>query len=141
MTEEIKKELRLGNYLKDDTGVLCTVSRIETEELTEWNGSDVSSIICKIVNTKNRYIEVENDAFVLVELTTEILEKCGFKCFKNSNVSSHFCIKDNPRIDIEIIGELFYVQLLGTVVKKVTYLHELQNIYYALTAQELNIEL
>lgn len=67
-----------------------------------------------------------------IELTEEILFKCGFK------EDDLFYHKD------DIIISNFYEDFLtldGYDCSKIRYLHQLQNLYFALTNQELNIEL
>lgn len=32
-----QNELRIGNYIKSDDGIICEVSRIESKEFTKWN--------------------------------------------------------------------------------------------------------
>jgi hypothetical protein len=69
-----------------------------------------------------------------IPLTEDILLKCGFECFEFDNgqpnqyrfKSRLIVIRDNVFVDY------------GSSVK-ILYIHQLQNLYFALTGEELNI--
>lgn len=76
--------------------------------------------------------------FEPIELTEEILLKCGFeKTIVNTmikawlNFSFYLTIRDD--------GDLFYEWKGGNI--QVKYLHQLQNLYFSLHNKELEIEL
>lgn len=93
----------------------------------------------------NYYLRSENDncgywidQFNPIPLTEEILLKCCFeKTIVNTmikawlNFSFYLTIRDD--------GELFYEWKGGNI--QVKYLHQLQNLYFALTNKELEINL
>jgi hypothetical protein len=73
-----------------------------------------------------------------IPLTFEILEKCGFKW---NNNTSQWHIGTNPvtmdwLFEIKPIGETFCYQNGYFII---TYIHQLQNLYFALTGTELII--
>jgi hypothetical protein len=96
-----------------------------------------------------------------IPLTPELLEKCGFKKWKgrvmeNTNIwmkkyeheAGYFDVDNKPVINTSTIGirqyyghslpdEFFYTDHHS----KIEYLHQLQNLYYALTGEELEINL
>lgn len=83
-----------------------------------------------VVSTENDYPE----QFEPIPLTPEILEKCGFE-------DKNPWQRDNIVIDSE--SRLIIVDQTGygvIVARDVTYLHRLQNIFYALKGQELEIK-
>ena len=128
-------ELRIGNYLFDDeTNDIMIVSRIETEEYTEWNSGNEFNIICLKNGFNKTYFEGN---FRPIPLTEDILLKCGFKkeldAFyrKNKSQMIEVCFHDN--------GILITNQ--SVCLSSIKYLHQLQNLYFALTNQELTITL
>lgn len=75
------------------------------------------------------------ETYTPIILTEEILLKCGFKRFPWGLVINELLFKDDLKcsfLELEI-GNGFRV--------KVNFLHQLQNLYFALTGKELEIEL
>lgn len=78
------------------------------------------------------------DELTPIPLTEEILLKCGVyydidsDTFKISNCSLQLDIFDFEEYDCVVFGESLI---------QIKYLHQLQNLYHALTGQELEIEL
>ena len=74
-----------------------------------------------------------------IELTEDILLKCGFE----RHSTNHFWF----RYGFFCISILGYVELISWDMKvfkidvKITYLHELQNVIFALTQKELTVQL
>lgn len=85
--------------------------------------------------------ELNNDGFYQFDpilLTPEILEKCGF--VTDMNDTYYYEFEENFRLGyIEYLGEKNYF-LDGYVytLKAIRYLHELQNLYFSLTGNEIN---
>lgn len=65
-----------------------------------------------------------------IQLTPEILEKCGFK--NDFKVGRHAD---------DFVNDVYSVMYKHAIVTKVKHLHQLQNLYYALTGEELTVEL
>ena len=91
---------------------------------------------------KPRQIEAKvlNDKLYLgaiqpIPLTEEILLKCGFK-----KVNKIFYRKGALTIEIQSFGH-FRISLDKKMLCNVKHLHQLQNLYFALTNEELKIEL
>lgn len=115
-------ELRLGNYVYDNLGGLLKIKGISTE-------SDL------------RHIKP-------IPLTEEILLKCGF--VKDEEYDEGGLI--DFRYELNLLNksisftsnwnteDCFYVNLTQCGVD-VFYLHQLQNLYFALTGEELTINL
>lgn len=92
----------------------------------------------------NYYLRSENDncgywidQFNPIPLTEEILLKCGFK--KRSD--GHFNMFKHSEVDIIICNDFSSWQCDGInfSVNRIKYLHQLQNLYFALIGKELNI--
>lgn len=116
-------ELRVGNWVMDDAPS-CPVFRKITPELIQYvalNGEGTLSAIT---------------------LTPEILEKCGFENIMNSglyklriNDSFSFLISNIGSITLELHGANWDMRL------KIKHIHKLQNLYFTLTGEELQINL
>lgn len=110
-------ELRLGNWIMvAGTGELHPVK----------------------VNIDNlRSIAIHNGPAAGIELTPEILKKAGF-------AEGHIMIWD-AGIKLNFWdGKAFIGNLTSTnatIVKDITYLHQLQNLFFALTGTEIDIKL
>jgi len=126
------KELRIGNYVNyfDKTVIISKI------ELSHIGCSDKNSIMINCYNQK--------DAFKPIPLTEEWLLKFGFKDRSRT-------LKNKMSYGIEI-GKMeiawyrldnktrFQTIENGFIMKCVTYVHELQNLYFALTNEELTIK-
>jgi hypothetical protein len=110
-----KNELRVGNYVSAGQLGFVTVSEVtsKTEELSSP-----------------------------ITITHEILEKCGFEKTKYEH-----------KIEAGTYGTIYYKNGVTSLhyaigweseeeeVSHIKYLHQLQNLYFALTGEELNINL
>lgn len=79
-----------------------------------------------------RVIDEECKRLSPIPLTPEILEGCGFE---KENV--WFC---NRNIDIKMLDNIYEVYI-NEILTKVQSLHQLQNLYFALTGEELTVKL
>ena len=132
----IANELRIGNYL-----------------LQYGEVGKIVEIGIKHKGDTNYYLRSENDncgywidQFKPISLTEEILLKCGFKITKNDEYPFKYVINKGMRDEIEIEdlnSTTCFVLSHGRrfSVVKIKYLHQLQNLYFALTGKELEIEL
>lgn len=115
------QELRIGNYIQRN-GIACTVELIngETDDVY-FLGKDFYS------NSNVRYIEP-------IYLNKDWLFKFGFKIYEFDNKANQFRFKD--RLIVYRDGFLYDY---GTSVK-LEFVHQLQNLYFALTGAELTCE-
>jgi hypothetical protein len=121
-------ELRIGNWVN----------------LTKWKGETVTHQIREIV------IQDEFKDCSPITLTTEILEKCGFD-YKVNGFNHEFrrgkC--EGEYLDYLLLNrhepssyyKLIHVMGEVVLVDKIYYLHQLQNLYFALTNTELIVNL
>jgi hypothetical protein len=142
MAIELNK-LRLGNFVFDDENKIMKVARIETSEYTKWNSGENFSIIIENLIDKNNYYISEINA---IPITEEWLLKLGFnKVYKKGYIGIDVNHSDFVLTEPKIIGDWqdFYVFQFtaGNVpkFKALKYVHELQNLYFALTDEELKI--
>ena len=105
----VAQELRIGNLIEQ--GVIEMMSQNAV-----W------------INEKLLLI----DEIQPIPLTEEWLLKFGFEKFKGNNTD---CFLDNFETSCNM--ELFFWK--GTQIKNINYVHQLQNLYFALTEKELTL--
>ena len=118
-------ELRIENWIIID-GVVQKVDRIGQDPLLESNGIELFYI--------NRY---RVDECFPIPLTPEILVKAGFECS-----SKGFWIHPNwYNLSLKYMRGTHALRcnFMDIVANNIDYLHQLQNLYFALTGQELPI--
>jgi hypothetical protein len=121
-------ELRIGNYVLDtDDDSLMVVSRLESTEYTQWNSGDFYNITCKCPN--DNYYE---GLFKPIPLTEEWLLKFGFK--KNDEG------RYDKRMELILENKVYHFKQGWTNVE-LKYVHQLQNLYFAITGEELICQL
>lgn len=99
-----------------------------------WNG-EIRDIGKGSIVFLDSYNEEDFEEFSGIPLTTEILQECGFVknengIFVNNQVWIDAGFKFTP-----VYCEGSFKRFIG---KGIIHLHELQNLYYALTGEELN---
>ncbi len=136
-------ELRVGNYVKF----------IDSEEFHKVEG------MVNPINNEERVIQLygncipnREDQIYPVPLTPEVLEKCGFNkdpewwgdliSYYNRKIEG---VEDiGPSIDIRFGNEESDLEELDALFigqqdfKRIKYLHQLQNLYFTLTGEELD---
>lgn len=121
-------ELRIGNYIQ--------------VKYKEWTIERVDAITIEILG------ESGNDEYQPVPLTPEILEKCGaYNESGNENIYS-YVIEVGGEDDIHIIyrggvdiEDRYYIYCRGADLRppfQIKYVHQLQNLYFALSGSELD---
>lgn len=125
-------DLRIGNYFK--------------AEHYSFDFFKVQEIRSNFVIFNSGSLFYEN--IQPIELTEEILLKCGFEkfndnCFMiNYNMQGQLFIFSN-KTQVGVVNNInvpFYYMFNG-LIHTLQYLHQLQNLYFALTNQELTINL
>lgn len=127
------KELRIGNWIrqsKRNNGIDCIEEDLQVKNINS-KGLNIASNECPI------YYEWQ--WFESIPLTGEILEKCGFekvknglglRCVNQGNESTINSLFNGYPITLEVYGS-------RTPLWNIKYLHQLQNLYFALTGKEL----
>lgn len=88
--------------------------------------------------------EIYSNKYNPIPLTPELLQKCGFKKYNNAWVPIDYNEKDYNRWRFTIWDQFDGEDLKYNSAEfqiSLTSLHQLQNLYYALTGQELQIKL
>ena len=119
----IKTELRIGNPCRDHVG-----RDVEILELLE----DYTRV--KINPENKEWISIGYEQLQPIKLSREILVQLGFK--SNPYLPDLHNI-GSEHYNVVIKGDDFIFRGLGASIIEVKYLHELINLYYALTKQEL----
>jgi len=116
------KDLRIGNWVKLDKYFykVYSVNPLENKLI------DKDKIIIS-----GWYV----DGIKPIQLTEEILLKCGFK-----KINKIYFRKGALTIEVQSFGH-FRVSFDGKMLVNLKHLHQLQNLYFALSNEELNIEL
>ena len=124
-------ELRLNNYLQLD-GEIYQVNEVNNNlqcvELKRQNQSNPNI---------NEYEECDLDYPWLnpVGLTNEILLSLGFENFNTALIKGEYILKQQPNlewsVDIEPMDKFYHT------IATIKSVHQLQNIYFALTDEEL----
>ena len=122
------KELRINNWVKHNN------------EFLQVDGIDDIDVFNKQMG------EVPLHTVQPIPLTEEILLKCGFE--KRYFLNDFFIVINDVKtiLIIEIIFDNIFIYLCASNEKKVrlanaNFLHQLQNLYFALTCTELEINL
>lgn len=105
--------------------------------------------VCKITSISNKYIGYETksrigecliECLTPIELSEEILLKCGWKwnvecdCFEGKDARMYLTYKH-----VNNSYEMFNYITKTLITKRIFYLHQLQNLYFALTNEELTV--
>lgn len=116
------KELRIGNYLHDRNGRLCKV--------TELNETDFKACALKeaITSLPHKPITLTVERLIKAGVVVRISEisKCG-----HAYIGLLSLWIDNGKIYYSLINRLVRIETV----------HQLQNLYYELTGEELEIKL
>ena len=111
------QELRIGNYVQDLVGAPCRVRAINEGGISIKGGGYSASV----------------EMFKPIELTNDILSKCGFDVKFTNGGFIKWQKDDFKLIDRRLPYPLNYSA-------RVVYLHQLQNLYFALTGEELTLK-
>jgi len=129
-----KKDLRIGNSVMLE-GKILTVKAIEHNPVTDrW-----------YVKVYENYSQIKCEYLEPIPLTEELLVKCGFQ-YLNGRTDGELTL-DILHYEFDFVeGELVTKSRYEEVYKReklphIKSLHQLQNLYFALTKQELTIEI
>lgn len=126
-------ELRIGNWVTElIKNRIVAIDGIESNQDFVW---------VNYLNGSGQYKVGIND-IEPIPLTPEILEKCGFEITGQTEHPNNIWTKygEESKFELEQIIHFFLYdnKCFGT---QVNYLHQLQNIYFSLTGEELDVKL
>jgi hypothetical protein len=124
-----KDELKVGSLVQDYSGRIYRLSYMDVTFFNEKEGNFIPVLLDKKILVKCFFTEEEtNDFFDVYCLLFRKVEKIK----KQTQIQSQkFLLKKYKKDNFYIYGGAFKLQ----------YLHELQNLYFALALQQLKIEL
>lgn len=116
-------ELRIGNYVKDAVSGEWMV----VDEL----GENVGAVLLN----RDKYPLPDGWKMDYIHLTSEVFQKVGFEC-----TSKGFYYRLNFPVTVKLTGGNWLVKSKShDPLTSVKYLHQLQNLYYSLTGEELPV--
>ncbi|MDP9954687.1 hypothetical protein J2X97_000324 [Epilithonimonas hungarica] len=124
------RELRIGNYVSQGNQT-CEIKGIHTQSYGEKENKDCHFYVKVLSNDNRNYEAVKDYEIDPISLTEEWLLKFGFEKTKNFK----YIHNKLPNHKI-VFGNGFY---LSYVINEIKYVHQLQNIHFALTGEELQI--
>lgn len=127
------RELRINNYVLCKNEV-CRVNMINRGDIVEVSTIDSDSV-------RECFVEdILSDRIYPIPLTEELLLKCGFKKINHISGYSFFSMERNNKNGANIdIYKSYSTVGSNTSVPHIQFLHQLQNIYFALTGKELEV--
>lgn len=121
------RELRIGNlvFIHDEVDSICEIGQAN-------NG------YCN----NNGYFNFDKGAIEPIPLTKELLLKCGFEDTTGGWGGSQGCdyYYKKGNFEIQTYDSDIFWHLKGAFEIKIKYLHQLQNLYFALKNEELTIK-
>lgn len=140
-------ELRIGNYVFDDEGVLSKINGFQpyghSVRCDENEGCELLIDLYPQDGTVKKGYETDINLCKPIPLTEEWLLKFGFKRHHTDYYNEIMYLKDVPNNNEFIWGVYPFELGIGFVTnksKKLKYVHSLQNLYFALTGEELTIK-
>lgn len=125
-------ELRIGNWVYDMNGKPQQIDQVVRHPSCERNYGYISKF--KGWNFANGYIDDLNP----IPITEEWLLKLGFERYGDNG--EYFKHKDIEVFEFLNIGTAFKVfDSSGICICYIEYVHQLQNLYFALTGKELQV--
>jgi hypothetical protein len=132
-------ELRIGNLFWENYGGYKIVSGINCHKNEFPITVDAHGIGFTAIG------RFDLESIQPISLTPEILEKCGFDSinFDNPNSNVDFTFTNNPQYWIQYhtdVDQYIFYGTSNSIEKPIKYLHQLQNLYFALTGEELTFK-
>jgi len=122
------QEIRIGNYFKTEIGLIGKVLSFHESKVTMKMPHSTS-----VIHTKPQFrpgLDIDP-----IPLTPEILEKAGWEKFAGVFSKNEWALREDAP------GYEFNSPYWRTGGISVQYVHQLQNLYFALTGQELEIKM
>jgi len=121
-------ELRIGNWIKlSEEGIIRKVTGIDNSGINVYIPKD----------KKEKWIEI--DQFSHIPLTEEMLLRCGFEYKDNAYIKYIYKKTEGIKIMGYDMNYYFSLNMFKTI--KIKSVHQLQNMYFILTGEELEVKL
>ena len=134
-------ELRVGNHVYDDTNTIVKIEKIHSERHALWSESEYFDF-SKFDDKENMYSSIVNP----IPLSKEWFLKSGFKENKHGTLilkleldRSFEIIESQDGFYCELVQlpELSSENLMFITLRRIDFVHELQNLYFSLKCEEL----
>ena len=122
------QELRIGNYIKFQV--------IDRERIIKVDARFFRSVAISRESNEIEDNDELSDYYQPIPLTPDILEKCGFEKFKG--LWNYKLVPIGYELNLVKINGLNENEFENQIGESIKHLHHLQNLYYALTGEELN---
>lgn len=139
------EELRIGNYVKIDEGIGKVAFIMDKNFCNEYANDDYN---ITVEMGDGIFREEEEDKVEGIPLTEEILLNCGFEKINHINGYSFYSFNRKSLKDMNAYMPLYiylnpnYAKIANfTVQQNIEYVHQLQNLFFAINEKELNIQL
>lgn len=125
-------QLRIGNFIKDTEsgGVVRVIC---------FCGDSIATVNEGSVNFATTQYDVDLNSCKGVELTEEWLVRFGFSIQKGDWSSATHTVNTDFAINNKIDGNWRFTPIWCKDYKPINYVHQLQNLYFALTGEELQL--
>jgi hypothetical protein len=142
----LTKELRFGNKLQTREGDFITVQEIHSNTIIYDMQLELNREAVNVKGSRKQdYViqlnevvkEVDCQELLPIELTPEILKQCGFRNFLREQ---WIITIGNSHIDFEFMEGILKLRCPAPALSKIKYLHQLQNLLFAIAGHELEIE-
>lgn len=133
-------ELRIGNYLIDQYGDIGKVVGLNSDKEYKHNGQLFVGTATLYYDNYKGFIGRWIQTLKPIILTEEILLKCGFEDISTYK-DFRLVINEDLYIEVSLRKNInAYVSISDIDIINVIYVHQLQNLYFALTGKELEIK-
>jgi hypothetical protein len=141
-------ELRIGNFIFDDDGIIAKVIGFKPYDHSvrcdEEEGCDISVDLYPQDGNVRHALLCESTLANPIPLTPEWLERLGFVKDSRSvwvkRIDEYTLIGINMDGKYELI-DVFNAETVKSWDNRIEFVHQLQNLYFALTGEELEIKL
>ncbi|HLK29886.1 MAG TPA: hypothetical protein VKT28_15005 [Puia sp.] len=143
----LTKELRYGNKVQTLEGEIITVQQILSNTVIfdtqiELNREPVNARGAYkqdyVIQLSEVIREADYQDLYPIALTSEILKKCGFRNFLREQ---WIITIGNSHIDFEFLDGVLKLRCPAPALSKITSVHQLQNLLFAIAGHEMEIEL
>ena len=140
------KELRFGNKLLNQSGDVITVEQIRHSTIVFNNylqvGNEEDQYRSTVLTYTSRVVEIveeiEYQNLSPIPLTDQVLKNCGFRNFIRDEWILSF---NRSHADFVFNHDGLQMTEPAAFRKPIKYLHQLQNVIFALTGEELKVQM
>lgn len=142
----IEKELKIKPMIKANELRIDNIVLVQTLNVIPVNFMNKEMVRIGEIDPECFPDDPMLNRFMGIELTPEILEKCGFERVDNKYQKNWIIKAEDNYHSVQFTDEKYFYSNDKSdagcyVLAEVRYLHQLQNLYFCLTGEELSVEL